>query len=426
MANPEHIQWLLEGVDAWNARRTEDIIYPDFAGVDFFKEFDDAGKVEPGDNPGSFVLPSLAGVNLSSANLCGAFLIGLDLSNANFSGAYLRNACLVPNNLVGANFFAARPWQANLHFKAYYTTASPEVYPEEQAPVEVVRSIPDLLVKIQRIKSLYQNHHEEVAYYFRGEPSTEWELRPSVARNNATKENEGEMLRSLMSRRPDDFRETTTALSQWVLAQHHKLNTRFLDVTKNPLVALFFACESSDHTEKAGRLHIFAVPKSLVKPYDSDTISVIANFAKLTRPEKSLLLGKRDNAVGMLGSNSYHGTIRRLYQFIRQEKPYFEERIDPSILYQVFVVEPQQSPERIRTQSAAFLVSAFHELFDRRDIRNWNSDIPVYANYRVTIPQEAKSNVLEDLALLNITQETMFPGLDSSAAAITRHYSGGS
>ena len=39
-------------------------------------------------------------------------------------------------------------------------------------------------------------------------------------------------------------------------------------------------------------MHVFAVPKSLIKPFDSDTVSVIANFAKLPRREQNMLLGK--------------------------------------------------------------------------------------------------------------------------------------
>ena len=46
--------------------------------------------------------------------------------------------------------------------------------------------------------------------------------------------------------------------------------------------------------------------------------------------------------------------------------------------FRVFVVEPQQSVERVRAQSGAFLVSAFHERLERSAILDWNPMIPVY------------------------------------------------
>ncbi|WP_165828019.1 hypothetical protein [Rhodovulum sp. BSW8] len=34
MGNPEHLKWLLEGVEAWNARRQRDDFMPDLSGMD--------------------------------------------------------------------------------------------------------------------------------------------------------------------------------------------------------------------------------------------------------------------------------------------------------------------------------------------------------------------------------------------------------
>ena len=56
-----------------------------------------------------------------------------------------------------------------------------------------------------------------------------------------------------------------------------------------------------------------------------------------------------------------------------------------------------------------------HERFERDEILKWNKEIPVYAHYRLTISGKHKYRIMEDLQLLNVTRETLFPGLDSSA-----------
>ena len=274
-----------------------------------------------------------------------------------------------------------------------------------------VDSIPGFLSMIQDLR---HSHNEELMC-FRGESKCGWELRPSVMRDSFIKF-ESEMLTELISRRPDEFSGINSALGQWVLAQHHGLRTRFLDVTKNLLVALFHACD--DNANEPGRLHVFAVPPSLVKPFNSDTVSIISNFAKLLRDEQEMLLSRRGGRTG----NEFADAMRHLYQLIREEKPHFEERIDIVDLYRVFVVEPQQSSERIRAQSGAFLVSAFHERFEREEIEQLYERVPLYAHYQLTVPGESKTGIITDLRLLNITRETLFPGLDAAAEAVTDFY----
>ena len=65
----------------------------------------------------------------------------------------------------------------------------------------------------------------------------------------------------------------------------------------------------------------------------------------------------------------------------------------------------------------------FHERFERSEILQLDADIPVYDHYTLTVSSENKQYLMNDLRLLNITRESLFPGLDEAAKAITQRYS---
>ncbi len=426
MANPEHIAWLLEGVESWNKRYNKTRLgrypfTPDLEGADLYSAFREADKLDSNKR-----IP-LVGVDLEGANLIETNLSFADLTDANLTltdltaawlwNANLTNATLHYADLNRTNLTAAEPWRAKLDFSII---ESPKQHPDNDEPVETIQNM------LHRIKQFRDFYDAAVTLYFRGELNCGFDLRPSIMRDDLVFF-ENEMLIDLMTRRPEEFNGMTSALAQWVLAQHHGLKTRFLDITKNPLVALFHACDKSEKEgkkEEDGRIHVFAVPRALVKPFNDDAISIIANAAKLFRLQQDALLGKRCSLLDykFCSSNDQPEAERILHQLIRQEKPYFEDRIDPRDLYQVFVVEPQLVSERIRAQAGAFLVSAFHERFERDEILRWNEEIPVYAHYKLTISGDCKDSILKELQLLNVTRETLFPGLDSSAASVTGSY----
>ena len=458
MADPQHIEWLLEGVERWNARRQQEPFIPFLMNADLYNEFRTRGLVE------TYGRIQLRGIDLSNANLVGANLRNIDFyeadlrrakltanldtvkfdqadltdaqimstyaGNAVFGSAILRNADLIQTNLADAELAWSQLWTAKLF---------PEGGVAPQFDTEICQGHPVTGVSsfLNYFENVASQYDSDVVYYFRGESKVGWDLRPSVMRpapntkDYFLRPREGRMLTELLSRRPEEFANANSALSQWVIAQHHGLKTRFLDITSDPLVALFNASTDENNRHVAGVVHIFAVPRWLVKPYDDTAASVIANFAKLNRTDQNTLLTKtgtqmQEQDPDVLIGGSYREPIRQLFRLIREEKPWFEEgMVDVRDLFQVFAVQPQQSIERIRAQSGAFLVSAFHERFERDEVLKWNSDTPIYAHYTITIPPNRKDRVVADLHLLRVTRERLFPGLDSSANAITGLHSPG-
>lgn len=163
----------------------------------------------------------------------------------------------------------------------------------------------------------------ECLYFFRGHPDYEYKLEPSIYRLSGWITNEDKMIREIILRCPDDFKYCKTTFEYLVKMQHYSMPTRLLDITGNPLIALYFACIGDKENKKLGEVVILRIPKNEVKYFDSDTVSVISNISK--RPINFSI-----EHIYHLSKHKFNKReeIQYLLHEVKQEKPYFKDKIE--------------------------------------------------------------------------------------------------
>ena len=131
-----------------------------------------------------------------------------------------------------------------------------------------------------------ENRGTEV--FYRGHADESWDLEPSIFRSHRGIENEHLLFRDMVAHVPRDFSECKSALDYLVQMQHYGLPTRLLDVTANPLVALYFACQPAGDTTISGIVNAawdagygLAREAENYTPDDPDAYPSISNNDKL-------------------------------------------------------------------------------------------------------------------------------------------------
>ena len=209
------------------------------------------------------------------------------------------------------------------------------------------------------VKELAQLEPDEgTETFYRGHADKDWELIPSILRTPDGSEKEHLLFRDMVAHEPQSFSECRSALDYLVQMQHYGLPTRLLDVTMNPLVALYLACDEATPHPADGAVFHLAVPEAKVKHYDSDTVSVLANLAKCASKDLSICVYPDHDLEGSF----YDGLILYLPRAVLRECYLHEALCIGQFMLNLDHGQPLPDVNSIRNEYLAELVKSGERL----------------------------------------------------------------
>lgn len=232
------------------------------------------------------------------------------------------------------------------------------------------------------IISKYNNPFNQL--FFRGHGDREYKIVPSLLRNSGLLDMEDRLFKDTVIENHNEFVNDRTALEKLAKMQHFGLPSRLMDITMDPLIALYFAC--CGNYNKDGEVLIFSIPYDEIKYYDSDKVAILSNLCKMPSYRKS--------------------NTNELTHVIQEEKTnFFDNDIKDSDLNTVLCVKAKQNNQRIIQQQGYFFLFGLSLFTAKKKIYNdW-----LIKDYEIIIDKNAKKKILKKLKRRRINKNSLFP-----------------
>lgn len=222
--------------------------------------------------------------------------------------------------------------------------------------------------------------------------------------------------------------------------QHYTAPTRLIDVSEDLLSSIYFAIGEKDippkDTENA-ILYIFEINNDLIKYYDSDTVTVVSNLAKMplsNTNDKSKEALLRDARLCFNNINKFNETesAKFLLHEIKHDKPQFSKVIKPQHLTSIQFVLPKLTSNRIRSQKGAFLLFGLSPDSSDQPIKllkngNLNNKIrnvkhPILKIHKAILQNSCIEDMQKELLSMGIKKSFIYPEIDKVSEFLKKLY----
>ena len=299
--------------------------------------------------------------------------------------------------------------------------------------------VKDLNDYIEIVNKLIENSNHQYEFFYRGHYDSKYQLLPSSYRYKEG-DNESVIYHQIISMCSNDFLDCQSNIERLTKMQHYECPTRLLDVTQNPLVALYFACENfgcknCDQSDSA-EVIIFKISPNNIKFYDSDTVSMLSAYAFLSTKDKRQLYNYIKNKLNCKAEKleQEEKELEKFIHIIREDQGDFKLNIVIKDLIEPVIVITKKNNPRIIKQDGCFILSGI--TCDKRqtekniaklrikvkdlDKNKLNDDKKKYV--RIIIDKDDRNKILKELDGFGIKKSTLFPEIDKVADYLKTKY----